>query len=122
MSRYKKNIGDYGEIIAQKYLCNKNFFIIAKNFRNRFGEIDIIAYDNLLKEIVFIEVKTRKSIFFGYPCESINIKKQNKIKNTALDFISRNYFENINFRFDVIEIILNNNLEINHIKDAFIFD
>jgi putative endonuclease len=123
MSRYKKNIGDYGEIIAQKYLCKKNFFIIAKKFRNRSGEIDIIALDNSSQDIVFIEVKTRKNFKFGRPCESINTNKKNKIKKVALHFMSQSDFKNHDFRFDAIEIIYNKNtLKINHIKNAFVFD
>ena len=114
-----KEFGSMGEDIAVKYLIQNGFDIIDRNFYSRFGEIDIIATKNT--DIIFIEVKTRKNILYGRGSEAVNYKKQSKIKNTALDFISQKNIVNVNFRFDVIEIILQPKLKVNHIINAFDF-
>ena len=120
MKCINKNIGDYGENLALELLLNKNHKLLTRNFRKRNGEIDLITkIDDIL---VFTEVKTRYSNKYGYPLESVNNSKQNTIKNTASYFIYLNNLYNINVRFDVIEIFLNNYDEshkIIHIEDAF---
>ena len=106
--------------MACDYLLKNNFALVQKNYFSRFGEIDIIAIDKLNLDIVFIEVKARKNNFFCQPAEYVDLKKQLKIKKTALDFIAKKNVLNKNFRFDIIEIILNKKI-INHIKNAFEF-
>jgi len=106
--------GKIAENIACKYIEDKNYLILERNYRTRRGEIDIIAKNN--NYIVFIEVKYRKDTENGYPRESVTKLKQNKIKKTAVNYIVRNNIINANFRFDVIEILGNN---IEHIENAF---
>lgn len=117
MSNNKK-IGEYGENVACDYLLNHKFEIMYKNYFSRFGEIDIIALDAANQDIVFIEVKTRKSFICGRPSEFVSLNKQNKIKKTALDFIEKKKLDNNNFRFDIIEV---SGKKIWHIKNAFDF-
>ncbi|NFA59328.1 YraN family protein [Clostridium sporogenes] len=116
-----KDIGYFGETIATNYIKNQGYIILEKNFRCKLGEIDIIAKDKNF--IVFIEVKTRYSSFYGSPSESITFRKQNKIYKTAqLYIINRNIYNKSYFRFDVIEVILNtfdNSYSVNLIKNAF---
>ena len=114
----KKKIGNDGEEIACEYLLKHNFNIVAKNYFSRFGEIDIIALDKSNQDIVFLEVKTRKNFFCGRPSEFVDLKKQIKIKKTALDFIVKKDIRDKNFRFDVIEVI---NKKVWHITNAFDF-
>ena len=73
-----KNIltGQSGELIAKEYLVNKGLIILETNYRNKIGEIDIIAMDEQV--LVFIEVKTRRDYSYGYAFEAVNIKKQRK--------------------------------------------
>ena len=73
--KYNKKIGSFGEMLVITYLENMNYEILDKNYKTKFGEIDIIAKDN--EEYVFIEVKTRKSNEYGEPIDAIN---KNKIK------------------------------------------
>ena len=80
------------------------------------GEIDLIAKMN--GELVFIEVKSRSNINYGYPCEAVNYKKKRKITNVAKYYILDNSLEDISVRFDVIEIYLTDK-KINHIVNAF---
>ena len=71
-----------GEEIAAKYLRNKGYKIIERNFRKGYGEIDLIAIDN--DTLVFIEVKTRTSKRFGTPLEQISYHKLKSLERTAI--------------------------------------
>lgn len=116
----KQKIGKIGEDIACKYLKTKKHIIIDRNFRCTQGEIDIIAYDEQLKELVFVEVKTRSSTKYGRPCEAVKKLKKNHIIGSAKYYNYKNRIKNIPIRFDVIEVFLcNSNYKVNHIKQAF---
>ncbi|MDU4859640.1 MAG: YraN family protein [Terrisporobacter othiniensis] len=108
--------GKLGEEIALKYIISKGGKVIEKNYRIKIGEVDIIA--KLNGELVFVEVKSRSNINYGYPSESVNYKKKRKITNVAKYYILDNSLENLSIRFDVIEIYFNEK-KINHIVNAF---
>lgn len=108
--------GKLGEEIAFKYILSKGGRVIEKNYRTKMGEIDLIA--RLNGELVFVEVKSRSNINYGYPSESVNYKKKRKITNVAKYYILENSLENLSIRFDVIEIYFNEK-KINHIENAF---
>ncbi|MCC3867196.1 MULTISPECIES: YraN family protein [Terrisporobacter] len=108
--------GKLGEEIALKYIISKGGKVIEKNYRTKMGEVDIIA--KLNGELVFVEVKSRSNINYGYPSESVNYKKKRKITNVAKYYILDNSLENLSIRFDVIEIYFNEK-KINHIVNAF---
>lgn len=117
--RDNKTIGEKGEEIATKYLENIGYEIVCNNFRvGNYGEIDIIAKKE--EFICFIEVKTRKTTFFGRPSEFVNRKKQTNIRRIAWMYLKSKKLENRNVRFDIVEVILNGNIpEINVIENAF---
>ncbi|MPM86702.1 hypothetical protein SDC9_133793 [bioreactor metagenome] len=120
MGVLNKSIGSYGESIAENYLKEMGYTILEKNFKCKIGEIDIIAKDS--KYICFVEVKTRYGSLYGSPGESVTNLKQYKIHKTAQFYILKKKLNKFNFRFDVIEVILNNdddNYSIKLIKDAF---
>lgn len=107
-------VGGIGEAKAFLYLKNKGYRIIDTNYKNKIGEIDIIAAkDNYL---IFIEVKNRSTLMFGYPREAVTTKKQQKIRNVATLYLIKNGKMNANVRFDVIEV---NGDNIEHIENAF---
>lgn len=108
--------GRIGESIAQSYLISKGGSILEKNYKTKIGEIDIIA--RLNGELVFIEVKSRSNINFGFPAEAVNYKKREKIINVAKYYLMKNCLHNISIRFDVIEVYLKDK-KINHIINAF---
>lgn len=117
---HNKEIGNLGEEMASKYLKNQGYNIIERNFRTRVGEIDIVAREEGF--LIFVEVKTRRSIRYGYPREAVDINKQSKIKTMASIYIAKNKEYNSNIRFDVVEVIFDDNTgkkAINIIKDAF---
>ncbi|TDT61593.1 YraN family protein [Fonticella tunisiensis] len=101
---YNKKIGSIGEDIARKYLIRNGYKILDKNYRTKFGEIDIIAKDG--RYIVFIEVKSRKGSKFGYPREAVDSFKQNRLKNLATLYIANKNLWDSMIRFDVVEVLL----------------
>lgn len=113
----KNTFGTRGEIIASNFLQRKGYKIVARNYRNKIGEIDIIALDG--ETWVFVEVKTRTSSAFGDALEAINYKKQEKIRKTATLFLMNNNLMEKPFRFDAIAIIGAENEDIRHIENAF---
>ena len=113
----KNTFGTRGEIIAANYLKNKGYKIIERNYRNKIGEIDLIALDGEI--LVFVEVKTRISKAFGDPLEAINLTKQEKIHRIAtLYLMTKNKMEKP-FRFDAISILGDSEEDIRHIENAF---
>lgn len=120
MKNLNKSIGDFGEDLAESYLNSLGYKIIERNFSCKTGELDMIGIDGLY--IVFIEVKARYDSSYGMPCEAITASKRFKIYKTAQYYIMVKNLHKENFRFDVVEIVLNkNNREYNIriIKNAF---
>lgn len=120
MKIFNKDIGALGENISENYLKNLGYRILDKNFRCKCGEIDLIAINK--GYICFVEVKTRYGINYGTPAESVTSSKQKKIYKTAQVYILMKNIIDYNFRFDVIEVLLNSNNNdflVNHIEDAF---
>jgi putative endonuclease len=113
---YKRNLGNKGENIASDYLKKIGYEILDKNFRTRYGEIDLIAGDD--EEIVFTEVKTRRSSNFGYPEEAVDEKKIEKIIKVANAWMEeKEKFDN-SWRIDIIAIELDvQPPKITHIKN-----
>lgn len=115
----KKNLGKLGEDCAAKFLEDNGYTIVARNFRIRSAEIDIIA--QLGNVIIFVEVKARSNIRHGLPSEAVNFRKQKKIIEAAGVFLQDENFSDCACRFDVMEVYLSGEhvREINHIENAF---
>lgn len=115
----RKVTGQEGEDIAVRFLQEQGYKILERNYRCAQGEIDIIACDN--EDLVFVEVKTRTSLAFGYPQESITRSKQFRLKKIALRYLAekRPFYQN--YRFDVVSILLKNGKidSIDVIRNAF---
>ena len=114
-------LGPWGETLAAAYLQKKRYQIVACNYKCRFGEIDLIAKNR--KEIVFVEVKLRKSADFVQAREYVGYQKQNRIRTTAEIWLQANPTE-LQPRFVVIEIYAPDGLattkpQIIHLVDAF---
>ncbi len=114
-----RTYGNWGEDKACDYIHSIGYEIIERNFRNRLGEIDIIAKDGAT--VCFIEVKTRYSLTHGKPFESVNATKKRKLIQLALSFLKYRFkTTSIKSRFDVISIIQDDtNISIKHIRNAF---
>lgn len=117
----KISTGREGEELAVAFLKKKGYRICETNFRCPLGEIDIIAREKT-SELVFIEVKTRKSSQLGYPEQAVGTRKQKKMSQLALWYLQKKKLNNTNARFDVIAItLLPEGNEIKLIQNAFDF-
>jgi putative endonuclease len=114
-----KSLGDRGEQIAREFLARQGYQMVAANFRHRRKEIDIVAMrDGVL---VFVEVKTRRTLAFGYPAEAVDGRKRAAIAACARAFLHLHGFAGRACRFDVVSIRLipGADPEIEHISNAF---
>jgi len=112
-------LGSWGEDQAVSFLCHQGMKIVERNFRTPVGEIDIIARDR--KNLVFIEVKTRRGLAFGTPQEAVGLRKQRQIIRTAQWYLQSNRKVNLQPRFDVVAILCQSDgtAQITHLPDAF---
>lgn len=111
----KRSTGTFYEDIAEVFLKDKGFHVICRNYRCRFGEIDIIFRDG--ERFVFCEVKYRKDGRIQHPLDAVDLRKQRTIARCAYDYLhKRGLRDDVPCRFDVIAI---EGKEIRHIPNAF---
>jgi putative endonuclease len=110
------DLGQQGEEIACAFLLQKGYHILEKNWRYRKLEIDLIADDG--RELVFVEVKLRSADEYGSPRDFVGRTKQLNLIKAADAYLEKMEIDK-NSRFDIIGISLGNQLEIEHIIDAF---
>ncbi len=111
----KREIGNGYEDMAAAYLEDEGYVILDRNYRDRHGEIDIIAKEG--RELVFVEVKYRQNLQKGDPAEAVHFFKQRRIWNTARRYLYCHHLgEDIPCRFDVVAIL---GKEVRLIKNAF---
>jgi putative endonuclease len=116
----KISTGKEGEKIAADFLKKNGYRITEINFRCPIGEIDIIARDK--NELVFVEVKARKSSALGYPEQAVGAKKQKKMSQLALWYLQTKKLNDTRARFDVVAILmLPSGNDIRLIRNAFDF-
>jgi putative endonuclease len=103
--------------MASDHLSRKGFAILDLNWRSGRNEIDIVARSGEI--VVFVEVKTRATDFFGEPKETVSKAQQKRLIQAANDYMEQNEVE-LEARFDVISIVKNNDIErVEHLEDAF---
>nr|WP_090816502.1 YraN family protein [Paenibacillus sp. yr247] len=117
----RKQLGKLGEDLAETFLSENEHRIVARNWRCRTGELDIIAEQ--ANTLIFVEVRTRRpSGRFGTAKESVDIRKQVKVRETAQFYLHRYQKYEQSIRFDVItvEVSMDGAVpHIEHIKGAF---
>jgi putative endonuclease len=112
--------GKEGEKIAAAFLKKNGYRIMEINFRCPIGEIDIVAKEK--DYLVFVEVKTRKSMELGYPEQAVGIRKQKKMSQLALWYMQKRKIDDTNARFDVVAVsLIPEKNEVKLIKNAFDF-
>ncbi len=111
--------GRLGERIACRHLMRAGFDILARRFRARHGEIDIVAFD--AGTLVFVEIKTRASGRYGGPWEFVDREKQRNLQSAADEFISRFDMGAYACRFDIVAVTAPGTRpeEILHLRNAF---
>ena len=112
----KQAKGRLGEDTAVRLLERAGFRILTRNFRTRFGEVDLVADDR--GTIVFVEVKARTSHAFGAPAESVGRRKQERIIKASEEYLAIERLTGRAVRFDVVGVDLSSNT-FEHIKNAF---
>ncbi len=115
-----ESLGRWGEERAAEFLKAKGYRILERNYKNKIGEIDVIASDG--KILLFVEVKTRRSLAYGQPYEAVTYHKQIKIARVAFAYLKhRCGTVDVNARFDVISIVRDGwaQARIEHIPHAF---
>jgi len=98
------NLGQLGEQQAVNHLQTQNYQILDRNYRFKHLEIDIVALDLNLDEIVFVEVKTRSQAQYGHPSLSATSKKIANLTRAALVYLEKNSIAK-DFRFDIISLL-----------------
>jgi putative endonuclease len=105
MLQKTSDLGKLAEDFAVRFLQEKDYKIIDRNFRSRFGEIDIVAEES--ETLVFVEVKARWSQKFGSPEEAVTSQKLGKIRKTAEYYALINSKTNQKMRIDVVTLEIN---------------
>ncbi len=119
MTFQRMELGRRGEDIAAEYLINSGYEIIERNFKNKLGEVDIIAKDK--NTLCFIEVKTRRTANFGSPFESVTPRKQHKLLRLAESYLQYKKINNVDIRFDCVAVFVEEkgDEQVELIKGAF---
>ena len=101
---HNKSVGMRGEDAASKFLENKGYKVIDRNWKCKMGEIDIVAKDE--DTIVFVEVKTRTNVEVGLPEDAVGPKKRKKYETLAALYLQDHDYVDMSVRFDVIGIMV----------------
>jgi len=107
MKMSRQEVGKLGEKLARKFLQKRGYHIQETNFHCREGEIDIVAQQK--DYLVFIEVRTKSSLDFGSPEESITSAKKEKLIASALTYINAHQNLPSSWRIDVVAIEIDQN-------------
>lgn len=120
MSLARKSTGREGEEIAAAYLRKAGYRLLERNYRCRFGEIDIVA--EVGRTIVFAEVKCRRTGAYGDPQLAVGLPKQKKLSLTALHYLNERHIADRCARFDVVAVkLLPGEIQVELIRNAFEF-
>lgn len=118
MLNRKQQFGKSGEDLAARHLSKNGYEILCRNYRTRFGEIDIIAKNGGFT--VFIEVKSRRTATFGHPKHAVTPEKQVRISKAALYYLKMTDQPRIRARFDVVTIFQSDQkTDVEIIRNAF---
>lgn len=102
MQNYRQKLGGWGERLAASYLEDKGYTILGRNLRTRFGEIDLLARQG--EQLVFVEVKTRRSTRYGLPEEAVTGNKKAHLLDAIQAYLQGHPELPGNYRVDVIAI------------------
>lgn len=101
---HNQKIARRGESAAAAYLENRGYEILQRNWRCKYGEVDIVALDE--DTLVFVEVKTRTNIDMGFPEEAVDAAKRDKYEKIAAAYLVKNRTAPMALRFDVIGLLV----------------
>jgi putative endonuclease len=111
-------LGRRGEAVAEGFLRDRRYTIVARNFRCRAGEIDLVALDGAT--LVFVEVRSRNGAGMGTPLESVDGRKQAQVSRVARHFLAARGWTERDARFDVIGVRFDREPPaVEHVQNAF---
>ncbi|MEV0360121.1 YraN family protein [Nocardia sp. NPDC050697] len=115
----RRTLGAYGEELAARYLETAGMEILARNWRCRYGELDLIARTPELT--AFVEVKTRSGLGFGVPAEAVTFAKRQRIRRLALLWLAEQERPWRRLRFDVVSVLLQRGHQpvVDHLQSVF---
>ncbi|MFI7600744.1 YraN family protein [Actinoplanes sp. NPDC049681] len=102
MTNQRRAVGQYGERLAERHLSDQGLITLARNWRCTDGEIDLILRDG--DDVVFCEVKTRRSATFGTPAEAISRTKVQRLRRLAARWLAESTLRPREVRFDVVAV------------------
>ncbi len=111
---HNQRLGRWGEQAARDYLTAMGMEIVASNVRTAYGEIDVLARQG--DQLIFCEVKTRRTATFGHPEVAVTPKKQEHMRNAALDYLQTHDIMDSAWRIDVLAIEKDPNDQKNTVK------
>jgi len=114
----KRSSGAWGEEVALRYLLERGYELVERNYRTRYGELDLILRDG--DSLVFVEVKLRRGTGFGGPLEAVTTRKQTTIRCLAEQYLSERdpVFDAV--RFDVVGVLIaSGKPRLQHVENAF---
>ena len=118
--RRPKSLGQRGETEAARFLKRLGYIVVARGHRDALGELDLVAVDG--RTVVFVEVKTRRSLDAGHPADAVDANKQHRLTRLALAYLKRHDLLENQARFDVVSIVWPEGAAkptIEHIENAF---
>lgn len=98
-----KETGQRGEEAAWRYLKRRGYLLVTTNYACRGGEIDIIAKDK--GTLVFVEVRSRSNVRYGLPMETVDVRKQQRIRRAAEHYLHSTGQTEAYCRFDVVSVL-----------------
>jgi putative endonuclease len=116
MSAHRSNaaLGAWGERLAATHYRRRGYDVVDRNWRCAAGELDLVL--RLGRTYVFSEVKTRRNEGFGHPAEAVGVRKQQRIRRLAFEWLRENDLHGVDIRFDVVAIT---GVEVVVIENAF---
>ena len=119
MTKVRKAVGEYGERVAERYLTAAGLVVLDRNWRCSDGELDLVLQDG--PDLVFCEVKTRRSEIFGRPAEAIRAAKVHRLRKLAGRWLLATGARAREVRFDVVEVLMHqrDGVQVEHIRAAF---
>lgn len=97
------SLGQRGEFAAERYLMQLGYRVLRRQHRNIGGELDLIALDG--DTVVFVEVKTRRSVTHGQPVDAVDGNKQRRMTRAALVFLKQQQWMDRRSRFDIVAVV-----------------
>jgi putative endonuclease len=118
MSAARQAFGEFGERVAERWLCRRGWRVVQRRFRNGRRDIDLVVERN--GTVAFVEVKARRGAEFGGPVQAVNWRKRKELERSALIWIDRHGRPAESYRFDVVGVLLHGaEVRVCHVENAF---